>query len=77
MARVPRYELVTQDAANGYNDTICDNASNVGDDVRSLKDAISSMRGDVKTNTNPSVLTATSASSAATSPRCRRSIPRS
>jgi hypothetical protein len=50
------YEVVTQAVANGYNDTICDDASNVGYDVNSLREAISSMRGDVKRNTNPSVL---------------------
>jgi hypothetical protein len=50
------YEVVTEDITNGYNDTICDDASNVGDDVDNMKSDIGSMHGDVKSNSDPSVL---------------------
>jgi hypothetical protein len=50
------YEVITQDVSNGYNDTICGDASVVGDDVDNLKRDISSMHGDVKTTSDTSVL---------------------
>ena len=50
------YEVVTQAVANGYDDTICDDAANVGDDVDNMKHDINSMHGDVKRNSDAGVL---------------------
>jgi 2-keto-3-deoxy-L-rhamnonate aldolase RhmA len=49
------YEVLAQDLTSGY-DTICDDASVVGDDVDNLEHDLSSLQGDVKTTSDAGVL---------------------